>query len=307
MTDTGTAAAQALGRSVEDTAERAVGAVEGLNGVERVLARDSLVQVLNGLDSTYDLGYVDHDDQLSDDQVSVLLEGGDLWSDAHYDHWESENRAEGEHRALEDALEDLAADERELLERHGLVETVREEIVGRDVSDLEGDLLRRTPARMFRHPVGGHLVPSGSDAWDAEEMEEEAAAIADAAGVDLGENRDALVGMVQNAPDGGELNVLWYARPADLIPRGADEVKTVVFTDPHLLVHDRVMGSGDTAKVKGSVTVPWDPEEVALDHGRMSWSDDIAGVAYDYYETGFAVETGPREPEPADTASPDVA
>lgn len=247
-------------------------------GIERARAKVILKRAIDALPEKTDLVYVDYRDQLTEEQVRALLarDNEALWESL--DTFESDSRHNGVMYLLGEALDD--EDEREALRDDDEAwESFQQECWDRDQSDFLGDLIRNTPDPMVKYDLD-HEVTPGSWAMDEDEITEEMRGIAKAAGIDFATNHAALRTLVVEASYGGSLHVLHRSDLADL-----RDAKRAVFTDPYLLVHDTMNGSGDMEPIKGEVTVEIGEDTLRLDAGRMSWSDDIAGIVHSALET----------------------
>lgn len=252
-------------------------------GIQRARAKVLVQRAIDALPEKTDLIYVDYNDQLTEQQVRFHLAGDDesLWESLS--NFESESTHQAVLSYLNEALDDpdeveAVRDDDEAWERF------RDECIDRDESDALRDLIRNTPAPMVKYDLD-HVVEPNSWSMDDDEITEEMRGIAQAAGIDFEGNRKALRSLVVEASYGGSLHVLHRSDLADL--HGA---KRAVFTDPFLLVHDTLNGSGDMEEVKGEVTVEIGEDTLRLDAGRMSWSDDIAGIVHSACETPVKYE-----------------
>lgn len=237
------------------------------------------------LKERYDLVYIDYRDELSDEDVQNLLNGEVDKVEERLEEYTSENR----HRGAEYEVEQLLTDEqRELLEEHDLLYDLQDEIKDRDESDPIRDMLRNTPQKLMTVDLD-HEVPDYTLRED-DEFEQILADIAEAAGIELAANRDALAEMVGNASYGGRLMVIWYGDAEAAI--GATKA---TWTDPSLLVYNGWNGSGFDGEVKGSVTRDLKAGDIVLDstRGRYSW-EQIAGVHRPAYSCSVDFEKAGR-------------
>jgi protein-tyrosine-phosphatase len=252
---------------------------EALRGDLLRSPRALLAQAIDALPAKLELVYVDYRDELNDEQVRALISGDNeaLWTSL--DNFESEARWSGVRYALEEALPD-PEDRDALTNDEDAYQRFREECDERDESDFLADLLRNTPRKMVKYGLN-YEVASGSWAMDDDEIAEEVRGIAEAAGIDLESNHATLLSLVREATYGGTLHVLHHTDLSDLYPRPTQ----AVFTDPYLLVHDKLNGSGYMEQIKGEVTVAIGDESLRLDAGPYSWSDDIAGIVHSACDT----------------------
>lgn len=252
-------------------------------GIQRARAKVLVQRAIDELPEKTHLIYVDYRDSLTEEQVRFHLAGDDesLWESL------SEFESEAQHYGIKSCLDDVLDDdeEREALrdDAHAW-ERFCEECINRDESDAMRDLIRNTSDPMVKYSLK-HEVDPGSWSWPHDAIEESARAVAEAAGIDFATNHAALRILVIEASYGGSLHVLHRSDLADL-----DGAKRAIFTDPFLLIHDTMNGSGHMEQIKGEVSVEIDEDTMRLDAGRMSWSDDIAGIVHSACETPVKFE-----------------
>jgi len=212
-------------------------------------------EVLGRLNKTYTLFYVSQGDQLSDDQVAMLVKGDILGVEEQMDDWLSDNRyeaamyaikevtTEGERVALADMLDDL-----------------RFAIEERDDSYPLRELARYTPAAYVRYDLGDLTWPFGQS-----EEEDIYPTLLETLGI-------TPTGKQANAGDGmNRVYLFWRADVEDIlrVQEGVqfrDEKFTLTVKDPEVLVHDTWNGSGYSETITGwSWTGDFDPEKLILD------------------------------------------
>lgn len=239
-----------------------------------------IARAIKELPEKVTLGYVDYQDKLSDEQVTMLLDDD---MEKLYDsiwEWEADARERGVEYELERVLD--SDEEREALRDSDDYEKFREECWDRDESNMLGDLIRQTPGVMIRYSLDHDVEPYPHLQTD-EELDEAARDICEAAGISYDSNRDTARLLCIEASYGGRLCVLHMTDLEDLIRVRAGG--TVVFKDPNLLVYDGLNGSGSCEDVIGTVTVKIDDDTLSHDTGRYSWSDGIAGVVHSCFDT----------------------
>ena len=225
---------------------------------------------IDALPEKVTLGYVDYRDQLNDDQIRMVLDND---FEALYEsvwEWEADMRR--------DAMFDLAIDferdndcEDELRESEDF-EWFEEACYDRDDFDVIGELTRNTPAQPMRYCLDYDVEPS--EFSNEDDNIAVAQVIAAHLGIDYETNANMLRSLTVEASYGGRLKVLHLTELSDL-----EGATSVTFTDPHILVYDGLNGSGSMEQVWGEVTVNLARDgAVALDKGRMSWTEDIAGI-----------------------------
>lgn len=271
---------------------------------------ESSTEITAKMDETVDLVFVEYDDKLTDEQVNMVLAG--RWSEVE-DAVESVFAESRENNLIEECEKAAAAagyDWDELSET--VQETVRYEVERRDGSDPVADLLRQTPKQLLRTCLG-QPGPLAGAAWQEDFGNDEAIAIRHeaVAGILRGaglntatpEATSAIAELVSESGgmwhEGVDLDVLWYGDVATASSSPSSEhsgSNTLTFTNPTILLIDRINGSGHEVRILGQVRKNLAPnldqedlertEKVYLDSaaGGYGW-DSIAGVVKSAYES----------------------
>lgn len=233
----------------------------------------------------FDLYFVEHDDQLMDEQVEALVEGRidtvyddvvEAFSDRHYI-----TTVEEVESVVKEVIAVFARDDEDLDEDDAwwefrdspLFDEVRYTVEDRDESDPVKDLARHTTDPLVQ------WVPEHTIELDVEDEEESAAEVSRALG-EVGlpcsqHNVEAMYSAMGNCFGPTEVRVLFTVDLSELLDPSVTEVR---LKDPILLLLNPYEGSGmDTENMRGTITVPRD--EIRLDSalGYGSW-DNIAGV-----------------------------
>jgi hypothetical protein len=228
---------------------------------------------------SYTLMWLSYDEQLSDEQIVRLLDGDFESVEEDIDAWAAEYRW----GRVREIVRDLVGDENlALIDCTAEYDELRIAVEERDESDLLAGLIRNSHPRLWRYSLDYDLDP-GSMTWDEPEFVQAMRDISEVAGIDLLDNASALGSLVNNAPYGGSLYVLWHGDAEDILTAVLDSTwgndrapTTIEWRDPHLLVLDGLNGSGADARVKGTVRVPFRPERVRLDAARghgYTWTE----------------------------------
>jgi len=243
-----------------------------------------LKQALGKLAKTYTLGYV----ELSDEQIASLIESPTDANEVEntlYDNYVSEQRW---YALREIILPELVPDrvEREFLtDDDDAMDTLWEAILERDDSTVLDDLLRNTGSKLWRYDLGVSILDRSI---------ESVRALAEAAGIDYAANLEALTLLVNETGE-GDAWVIWYGDTGRVVQpalnhhwQNADAPGAITWTDPHIVVLNSASGSGHDEQVRGTITLPFDPERLALDskRGYYGW-DDVASVYKPAYECKF--------------------
>lgn len=274
-----------------------------------------------------DLCYIAYDDQLSDEQIGMVLAGnGDGAYDDYLEGAEDyhHDRAREEfigafNEANEKGLTDIDWSELSQEEEDDFKNLMLE----RDRSDPIADLTQNTRPQLMRTRLStpgndpalgeawsGHAL-YGSEETDATRaLVQTRRNIVGAAltkhGIDVTtpENQDAIKSLVEEGPynwhEGVDLDVIFQADVSDVAvhPDGPSKLS---FANPHVLLIDRVNGSGYDAQFTGSIDKELPAAEEAedsesrvyLDKGGVNgygW-DEVAGLVKSAYKTEISRET----------------
>jgi hypothetical protein len=280
-----------------------------MNRTTRKLLRKALAR----LPGEVELYYVEHDDALRDEQVAKLLGGREPDVQMQVtQHFQVHSDPQCYHELLRQALSDAESRQR-VKDDDAAFEQFREACDNRDRSNPFRELLRHTGRKMVRAYIRDEhkqRIETPYDTWnlDEEQVRAEAVKVAKAAGIDYDLNEKDLIELVENASGGGELCVEAYLDIASLY-KGIDHLLRnpkehrvrLTFTDPYLLLHDGLNGSGHDAKVKGTVQIEFGYDDLDPTAGVLvldekgagtgySWSDDIAWVHKPAYESNPKME-----------------
>lgn len=252
-------------------------------------AQELFDNTVENLDKSYELVEPGQGDSLSDDQIRLLFEGKPLFDDAHFDEWELESEAESTTYIIEDILDE---DERDLLERHDMLNDLRTEIQERNSSDPERSLVRMTGNKWMRYRVDFEAVSTWAE--DDEDRTAELTELAGLLGIDFDTYRTQLLGMSRNASDGGQVYVLWQGDIEPLVNAAASDAEgTITWTEPSLLTFDTMSGSGWMCELPGAtITLPWNRDNLRLDTGTGSWSEWVCGGLYASQTTDVTINEG---------------
>lgn len=223
-----------------------------------------------------ELTWLEPGSQLTDKQVQQLLDGGDGPGDVYDqldEQWLADDRYDAARRLIREAVDDDALFA--LLDAEPeLFDEVRLAAQDADMSDPVGALLRNTGSRLLLIPLD-YTVPDYTSRDDPDELIDQISAVV---GVDPLANREVVAEALADAFYGGRLTLIVYADVADAV--GAAHVR---ITDPWLLIHDRVHGSGADFQLSGVVDLPLEDGNVRLDSQTRHGWDDIAAVAPSAY------------------------
>jgi hypothetical protein len=214
--------------------------------------------------------------ELTDRQVQTLLDGGD-GPDKVYDQLDEQWLADQRYDAARQLIREMIGDDTlyELLDAEpDLFDEVRFAVEDADVSDPLGELLGNTGSKLLLIPLDFD-VPAYTSRDNQNQLIAHMCAVA---GVDPDANHDAVVKALDNAYYGGQLTVIVYADIADAA--GAAHVR---ITDPHLLIHDTLNGSGADCQLLGTIDLPLEDGTVRLDSQTHHGWDDIAAVVHSAY------------------------
>lgn len=267
--------------------------------------------IIAGGTAPVSLRFVNYDDQLTKDQMSMILEGN--WNDAENDVDEAffdgatdeavriaeeEINAAYEAGTFDREWDDLDEDEKD---------EARYAVEARDDSDPVKDLLRTTPDQLLRTSLGNPVDRlSGTVGTSGERLDEDGLqarhqaieALLKEAGVDTSaEGVTAAIGeLITEGPynwhEGVQLDVIFYGPIDDAVPEPRSETdcpetasKVLEFDRPHLLLIDKYNGSGyDTvlpAPLKRTLTRSAPDGTEAPQTGRAYLDDAAGGYSWD--------------------------
>lgn len=245
-------------------------------------------------DRTY-LYHTDVRDTLSGRQVAGLLAGQHDKLVEDLDEWFLHQDADATGSYVSGVVPSV--EDRALLGEFDLLVELEDEIRRRDHSDPLRDLLRHTTAPVLRYDLGHDVEPGLFFAGD-QAVRDATGDLAAAAGIQLRPNRTAVDELLRNASYGGRLQVLFSTDLERLVDALAEAIpRRIVFTDPTLLVYDRLNGSGMEAPVIGTVSRPLKAADLHVDSGPYSWSDIVGGVSPGSYDTAVAFTPSSQEPD----------
>jgi hypothetical protein len=229
------------------------------------------------------LGFVEHDDSLTDDQIRRLFAGGWLYEDATFDEWYSDLRSDS---AAEVVKEHVGEDDRDILDEALLLDEVRFAVEERDDWDPATELLNRTGTKWMRYEVG--LEVPDTCFVDDDELGQVTGSILTATGLDS-VHEGEVQAMLAEASHAGSLWVFWHGDIAPLVEAaqrvdadGNPVPQTITFTGADLLNFDGFGGAGFNTDLPADVTItlPFDRDNLRLDAGDGSFSDWVCGGLY---------------------------
>jgi hypothetical protein len=257
------------------------------------------------------LRFVSYDDQLTKDQMSMILEGN--WNDAENDVDEAfqDNATEEASRIAEEEV--TAAYESGTFDREwdDLDEDEKDEaryaVEARDDSDPVKDLIRTTPPQLLRTSLGkpaqrlggtGGIYGEQLDDAGFEARHNAVEALLKEAGVDTEAEgvTAAIEELITEGPynwhEGVQLDVIFYGPIEDAVPAPRSETecpgtasKVLEFAKPHVLLIDKYNGSGyDTVlptPLKRTLTRPDADGPEVPQTGRVYLDDAAGGYSWD--------------------------
>lgn len=274
------------------------------------------------------LRFVNYDDRLTREQMSMILSG--QWNDAENDvdenfsdnaYEEATTTARTEiNQAVEDGLFDREWDELDPDEQ----DEARRAVEERDDSDPVKDLLRNTPDQLLRTSLGqpagrlseprwasGHQLDDGG----FEARHTAVCGLLQESGMDTGtpEVQEAVNELISEGPwdwhEGVQLDLIWYGGIEDAVPTPrlespeAEGQKVLEFAKPHILLIDKWNGSGHDVVVPAAmkrtlIRVGREESEAPqtgrayldADAGGYGW-DDVCGLHKPAYKDGAPAAT----------------
>lgn len=272
--------------------------------------------ILNRLEAgnqKFSLSFVSYDDHLTEDQTVDYLNGDIAAVDESvFDNFADQN-ALSTREAVEELLRESGLETHDVSEE--LLDDLRDAVRDHDDSDPVNDLIRNTPEKLMRlsldQPTSYEYWQGGADGVE-EKREAKIAEILTAGGMDVStpEAKEAISELVANGPwdwhEGVDLDVVYYddIRGSTVFnaDAGVAESREITFKDPHILLIDRMNGSGHDVQIPGTIKATATPEKpVKLDAAKndgYGW-DDTAGVVHSAYRTETASTWTSPAPEAA--------
>lgn len=272
-----------------------------------------VAEVIEALPTKFEWYYASYDDELTDRQLGrIINEATDYTGyDAVRDDLDeilTEYRWQSEKDAIDEAFKDADHVEHRDLISGEQEDEIREALWERDNSDPMEELLKRTPEKFFRYRVDCEV--GAEYLMDEEEWDETVREIATAVGIDLDTahppnlhrrdasgqpvietNRGTITEMLANSGSGGGLYVFWRGDTEQMVRAMCDfdpKPRTITWENPSLLVLSTMNGSGFECDVVGTITLPFDTENLYLDATNVgpgySWNDTtgaLSGSGYD--------------------------
>lgn len=275
-------------------------------------ASSAIIQKLRDRDVTYDLYWVDRDSELRAGLKAAVLSGDTDALEPMYEDW-ADYRSDQIDAAVNGILEDEGI-ERGILDEDALADFV----VNRDESDLLAGLLRNTPDQLMRtrlDTVGESSLYSGHPDDAQKKREAKIARVLARNGLEItsDEQREAIEELVANGPfdwhDGVSLEVIYYDDLASSsvldLKDWSKKSRDLAFKDPHVLLIDRINGSGFDVTIPGTLKTQITPDRPAIldedpDHG-YSW-DDVCGLHKPAYRTEMTSTWSPDSQPAAEAA-----
>lgn len=243
------------------------------------------------------LTYIDYQDHLDDEQVELLVEGGNIFEDSDLGDFIAEQSTAEAYNYAEEALDVLRGrfeDDEESLEwiddnELDLEEYLRDEALDRDNSDPVADLARNTPDVTLMVPVIGEDDTEWGSNRKASQL------VAALGSREESHYRTARELMAEAPTDLGMAYIAFKASVSDFV--GGNPGGTVEVTDPVVIYGNPFTGGVWDAQFKG-LTYRIDASEIMLDG---SWGPTLDDVYGGYIFPSHRVEfTGSEVPTPVD-------
>ncbi len=253
-----------------------------------------LARAIESLPKKTDLIYIDRGDELDDKQCALIVGGKSDEVVENFDFMENEDNA------IDYYLEqsDLDEDEREALKDSDDFDAFVDECRERDESTPLADLIRNTGRKMVRFYIrkdngDRNAVPYNYRGFlDDDKAESEAKRLCRLCGLNWQENAKSFRELVDNASSGGVLCIIANVEMRDVnkwvefCHRNPERGRVrLTFTNPNILLHDPINGSGHDVGVKGKVRVRFGLGGLDDTHGAMSLDARNVGTGYSWQET----------------------
>jgi len=272
---------------------------DAIRTLEEPLPAELLAKALAALPTTVTLRYFDYREELSDEQLQQIIDGhaNDLDNDI------IDYNADNDYDTMLEVLKEVLPDstERDILsDSEDEWGEFQQAVWDRDDSGSPVDaLLKLTGDKLFRYSLELTIDETDTPRHD----------VFDALGDGVPrtpKNVSEVNEMVANASYGGQLYVIFYGSAFDVLnplmqrEYGNIDIDTelnITFTNPHLVLLDKMNGSGMDCAIEGTITKPFHTENVELDgkaRGNGYTWDQTAGVYYPAYKCDFTISE-PKE------------
>lgn len=241
--------------------------------------------ILDLLDKSYDLSYIDYDESLANNltEVQEAIQKQD-WQPLDYlfDDWLWERQAESVSYVMEKLINDIASSfDVDMIKAENFVDkwqdTIRDEIYERDDSTPLKDLIRHTSDPICFYDTGVEICGESpfKEDW---EMEDDIKAIKKALKIKTNDYDDKLELMIMQASYGGLLVVYFRGDIQDMM--NLKDKNIVTFKNPMIAIVDHWNGSGDNTELIGhKFTLSFAPENIFLDKCiKYSYTYDVCGM-----------------------------
>lgn len=263
--------------------------------LEKALDRDAIREALIAkLDKTYTLVYADYRDAFDPETIAKFINEHDAnVLDESIDEWLFENRGLGADNVIDETFND---DEKAAIDLLELGPELHMEIEQRDDSD---------PIREMLNHSGPHfcyvdILPAEAEGCIesyqyTRDHEAEYKKIADAAGLDIVKDLEAIKELYHNGASFSISPLVWFFTldPSDYYAAllaqyksGKDDIM-VTLHKPHLAIRDHCNGAGHYIETSRTVTVPLSSIKSDEKGNGYSFANDTCGLVRAPFEIGF--------------------
>nr|WP_296763906.1 hypothetical protein [Rhodococcus sp. (in: high G+C Gram-positive bacteria)] len=229
---------------------------------------------------TSDLVYVEYNDQLQEEQLDELLQGGNIYEVGSFDEWESEARWSGVQYEMEHLMGSEYARDELWSAFPDFFDELRWAIEDKDRSDPAGELLSHMGSVLFQSTLEVEVGNPDSD--DFNNTDEYRVDILSDLGLEPTPKNVAAIRELQAEQGWGYLSVLFYAPATDAVEA---QVKGATIEGPQLALIDPYNGSGYEATFEGTITIK--PGSIVRDESRGYGSmENICGLV----QSAFAAD-----------------
>ena len=272
----------------------------------KIIDKPTLDDVINMLDKSYELIYVDYQSNLEglENEIQEAIHA-QCWS--HIDEKLMDWFCESEWQSIEFIMEQLALDieseweislkdAEELLKEN--FDAISEEIYNRDCSNPLKDLMRNTGDFVAFYDTG-YEVLSDSWSWDAEIWKEELQELKSFLKIDSNKYDKRLEIMLAQASYGGRLVIYFLLDDLKEVMNLSDK-NIVKFENPMIAIIDTFNGSGDNTDLPGlELSLPLNVENIFLDKTiKYNYTYVVCGMvgnwcectSYDFLNVDCSIE-----------------
>jgi len=256
----------------------------------------TLEEIIKDLELEYpkgvDLVYIDYRDEIEDSAtINKLIQNNTYYEEDQAWVWQ----ADAQYESIDFILkEQLTNDELEHLSENDR-DAINVWFYDHDTSKPEEQLLKNTRNKLFFYDTG--LYIDSQEGNTAKETQKTIKQIAKTLKIDAKTHEKDLYSLINEAYYGGQLTVLFYDKPFDLIDPDAKE-NTITFPKLNVCIMDRSQGSGFDVTITEKVSLPFNRKNLWLDDAAGGYSyNSVCGPYLPAYECSPSIHYVKKQPK----------